>query len=72
MEVHGSIEQNLKAAVESSRRLRGHPIHKDTLQFWSGLVAEARSRRAAGEVRDDPAVDEAIAELEIVLADSLT
>ncbi len=68
MEVHGSIAQNLRAAVESSRRLRGHPIHRDTLQFWSGLIAEARSRRAAGEDLDDPTVDEAIAELEVVLA----
>jgi len=68
MEVHGSIAQNLRAAAESSRRLKGHPIHRDTIKFWSDLVAEARSRRAAGEVLDDPNVDEAIAELEVVIA----
>ncbi len=68
MEVHGSIAQNLRAAVESSRRLRGHPIHRDTLQFWSALIAEARARRAAGEDLDDREVDEAIAELEVVLS----
>jgi hypothetical protein len=68
MEVHGSITQNLSAAVESSRRLKGHPIHRDTLKFWSDLVAEARSRRAADEVMDDPSVDAAIAELDVVLA----
>ncbi len=71
MEVHGNIAQNLEAAVQSSRRLKGHTIHRDTLQFWSDLIAEARSRRAAGEVLDDPGVAEAIAELEVVLADAV-
>jgi hypothetical protein len=66
MEVHGDIAPNLGAAVQSSRRLKGHPIHRDTLQFWSDLIAEARSRRAAG----DPEVAEAIAELEVVIADA--
>ena len=72
MDVHGSIAQNLKAAVQSSRRLKGHPIHKDTLQFWLSLVREARSRRAAGDIHecDRSAVDEAIVELEVVLADT--
>jgi hypothetical protein len=70
MEVHGDIAPNLGAAVQSSRRLKGHPIHRDTLQFWSDLIAEARSRRAAGEVLDDPEVAEAIAELEVVIADA--
>jgi hypothetical protein len=68
MEIHGSIAQNLRAAVESSRRLKGHPIHRDTLAFWSAIVAEARARRAAGEIVDEAEIDNAIAELELVLA----
>lgn len=68
MKMHGSITQNLRAAIESSRRLKGHPIHRDTLKFWSELVAETRTRRASGELLDDPEVDEAVAELELVLA----
>ena len=68
MEMHGSTAQNIKAAVASSRRLKGHPIHRDTLRFWSDLIAEIRARRASGEFLDDPEVDEAIAELELVLA----
>ena len=67
MELHGSIAHNLKAAVESSRRLRGHPVHKDTLQFWSDLIREARARRAAGEALDECEVEEAISELAVVL-----
>jgi hypothetical protein len=68
MEMHGSIAFNLRLAVESSRRLQGHPIHADTLQFWSDLIKEARSLRAAGEAFDDADVDGYIAELETVLA----
>jgi hypothetical protein len=68
MEVYGSIAQNLRAAVESSRRLKGHPVHRDTSKFWSDLVAETRTMRASGELLDDPEVDEALAELELVLA----
>lgn len=70
MELHGSITQNLQAAVESSRRLKGHPIHRDTLAFWSDLIREARARRSAGDGADDREVEEAIAELETVLADA--
>lgn len=68
MELHGNIAQNLEAAVQSSRRLQHHPIHRDTPKFWSDLVAEARSKRAAGELAENPEVDQSIAELEVVLA----
>ena len=68
MEMHGSIELNLRLAVESSRRLHGHPIHADTLQFWADLIIEARSARAAHEAFYDADVDRYIAELETVLA----
>jgi hypothetical protein len=70
MELHGSITQNLQAAVESSRRLKGHPIHRDTLAFWSDLIREARARRYAGERINDREAEEAIAELENVLANA--
>lgn len=73
MELHGSITENLKAAVESSRRLKGHPIHRDTMAFWSGLIREARARRSAVEGIDDreaEEAEEAIAELESVLAEA--
>jgi hypothetical protein len=70
MELHGTLASNLKAAVESARRLKGHPIHRDTLQFWSDLISEVRARRTAGEAADEPEVDPALAELEMVLIDS--
>ena len=43
-------------------------LHQDTLQFWSDLVREARSRRAAGEALDDSEVQKAISGLATVLA----
>lgn len=70
MELYGSIAENLKAAVVSSRRLKGHPIHKDTLQFWSDLIREARARKAAERTHDHSEVNEAISELEVVLAEA--
>ena len=70
MELHGSMTQNLQAAVASSRRLKGHPVHRDTLAFWSDLIREARARRSAGEGIDDREAEEAIAELESVLANA--
>ena len=42
MELHGTIEANLGAAINSSRRLKGHPIHPDTLNHWMGVLREAR------------------------------
>ena len=70
MEIHGSITSNLQAAVVSSRRLKGHPIHRDTLQFWSDLLSEARATRAAAVGSDEPELEQLIAELETVLGGS--
>lgn len=70
MELFGTITQNLRAAVESSRRLKSHPIHRDTLTFWSQLVSEARSLKAR-EQSVDPELDALIVELEGILAERL-
>lgn len=67
MELHGSLDYNLKLAVESARRLSGHPIHKDTLSFWSELISEARARRSAGDHVEDSALENSIAELQLVI-----
>ena len=66
--MHGTLAHNLQLAVDSSRRLRGHPIHKDTLTFWADLIKEARARRAVGDETPDPSIAALIAELETVIA----
>ena len=70
MELHGTLATNLQMALDSSKRLRGHPVHRDTLAFWSDLIGEARAKRAAGVEPDDPAVERLIAELEAAIAEA--
>jgi hypothetical protein len=66
MEIHGTLERNLRNALNSAKRLKGRPIHADTIQFWSDLVREARANRAAVE-HLNPEVDQAVAGLELVI-----
>ena len=65
MELHGSIEQNLAAAVRSARRLKGHPIHADTIEHWTELLSQAR-RGLAGDPSDP--IKDLVVELENELA----
>ncbi len=67
MKLHGSIEDNLKAAVRSARRLRGHPVHADTLKHWSDLLHHARRELASG-TGERPSMEPLVVELETELA----
>ena len=69
LELSGSLSSNLRAALTSAKRLRGHPVHGDTLQFWRALLAFARSegRNSASAEHED--VEQLLAELQIELAD---
>ncbi len=42
MQLHGSTEGNLIAAVRSANRLRGQPVHADTIKHWADLLHHAR------------------------------
>ena len=66
MELHGSIENNLTSAVQSARRLSGHPIHADTLGHWADLLHFARRELAGGSKEH---IESLILELEKELAD---
>jgi hypothetical protein len=48
VEIHGSLENNLAAALLSARRLKGHPVHADTVAYWTDLLRHARRELAAG------------------------
>lgn len=69
MEINGTINENMRLAVQSARRLKGHPISRDIVRFWSDLLREARARRSREQPSDQIELDQLIAELEIVLAD---
>jgi hypothetical protein len=66
MEITGSVANNLASAVQSARRLSGHPVHSDTLAHWTDLLHHAR--RALADGSTEP-IQSLILELEKELAD---
>jgi hypothetical protein len=66
MELHGTIVNNLASAVQSARRLRGHPVHADTLGHWADLLHHARREMSDGSTEP---IQSLILELEKELAD---
>ena len=47
MEISGSIHANLRAALQSARRLKEGPVHPDTIEHWSNIVAVAKRQDTA-------------------------
>ena len=68
MELHGSVQGNLIAAIRSARRLRGHPVHPDTLGHWTSLLHQARRQLGADPGSTD-AIRQLVADLETELAE---
>ena len=56
MDLYGSLVENLEAALESTRRLRGQRVYSDTIQFWSDLLETARRVLATVIDVNSPAV----------------
>ena len=46
--IWGSVHTNLRAALHCARRLRGGPVHPDTVDHWIGLVALAKEDPSSG------------------------
>lgn len=69
MKLHGSVVGNLTAAVRSVRRLRGHPVHADTLGYWDELLLHARRDRPAGYPQERHVVGRLIIDLESEIAE---
>jgi hypothetical protein len=67
MKLHGTLADNLKAAVGSAERLRGHPIHSDTLHFWLELLSHARALVRSRAQGDD--VEHLIGRLQMLLSE---
>ena len=47
MEICGSAQANLRAAIRCARRLHGQAIHADTLSHWNELIAVAKAENGA-------------------------
>ena len=67
MKLHGSIQENLAAAVRSVRRLRRQPVHADTLKYWNDLLQHARSELASG-TGERQLIEPLVTELETEIA----
>lgn len=67
MELHGSLGDNLKAALQSAKRLRGTQVHAETLAFWHQLLDHARRQARRGGVPQQTA--DLIRELSLELAE---
>lgn len=68
MDIEGTLANNLASALQSARRLRGHPVHADTLGYWRNLLRHARRELAEGST--EPVLP-LILELENELADRI-
>jgi hypothetical protein len=42
MRIEGTLRSNLIAAIASARRLRGCPVHRDTVDYWQRLLEYGR------------------------------
>lgn len=69
MELHGTLEVNLGAAIRSARRLRGHPVHPDTISHWTDLLHQARRELGAGAGPSAEVVKQLLIDLETELAE---
>jgi hypothetical protein len=64
MQLHGTTEGNLISAVRSATRLRGRPVHADTLKYWSDLLRHARSEFSSGAAFESEPLARLITQLE--------
>ncbi len=69
MELSGDIIRNLRSAVQSATRLRGRPVHPDTLGFWQQLLKEARRQSRLCEASQLPMMQGLIVKLENAIAE---
>ena len=69
MELHGSLLENISAAIASARRLRGHRIYPDTLSYWDELLHQARRELVSQAGEERLALRKLILELESEIAE---
>lgn len=65
MQLHGSTEGNLMSAIRSASRLRGRPVHADTLKYWSDLIRHARGELSSQAGLPPESLARLVAELEL-------
>jgi len=68
MELSGTLQTNLEAAVLSARRHQGRPVYSDTLSFWKALAAHAWQRIGSETGPDASVMTRLVRDLEAELA----
>ena len=68
MQLHGSLQDNLEAAVASAKRLRDKPVYPDTVAYWSEVAAIARDEFARANRGQQTSVADLAAQLEEEIA----
>ena len=68
MQLHGSTEGNLIAAVRSASRLRGHQVHQDTMKHWSDLLLHAQRELSSSAALPPATLKQLVAQLEAELS----
>ena len=68
MKLHGSTEGNLMSAIRSASRLRGPPVHPDTLKYWSNLIGHARDELSSRVGLPPESLGRLVADLELEIA----
>ena len=69
MKFDGPILDNLNNAIASARRLRGHPVYKDTVAYWNELIQEARRIQRESAYEQADLLEAATVSLELELAE---
>ena len=67
MQLHGSTEGNLISAVRSASRLRGQPVHADTIKHWADLLQHARRELSLNAALPSEPLQRLVVELEVEL-----
>jgi hypothetical protein len=68
LKIHGSLQTNLEAAIESARRYRTRPVYPQTVAHWSDLLAHAWWKLGAESLPDAANLTRLAKELEAELA----
>jgi hypothetical protein len=68
VELSGTLAVNLRAAITSAKRLRGHAVHSETLAFWQALLSHSRAQARASNEPDADEVESLMAELQTELS----
>ena len=68
MKLHGTTEGNLISAVRSASRLKGRPVHRDTIKFWRDLIAHARNELSSCAAMPSDSIRRLVSDLELEVA----